>query len=385
VKHSELDRVINDLRPAKVDELADAAHRRRPDAALVRARAGAPTDPRPLRTRPVRRRALTAGAATTVIVAALAAALIAAGVVPGARPAARTGASGSRALLLASARTAARQPATHGTCWYSRTRMWQDLPASPKPGPGVPELAGRHARHTYAATTASSAESWDCTRPGGTLMRFRRHGPLDIRTTFPTAEDEAAWRAAGSPPLQVNGGTTISKPSTATYDQGAHLVDPVIGSHEIPWKAVPELPATRSGLDAYLRKLWKHDREGGANGYRAPADYGLYVFESTRDLLRAPTTPGTRAALYRILADCPAVHVTGRTTDREGRTGVAVTAQTPDGVVTRMVIDPATARLLDSEDLPGDRPGTPGAHAARDYVAIEGQGWVNTIGAIPAP
>lgn len=40
MKHDELDRVVNALRPATVDELADAAYERRPDAALVRARAG---------------------------------------------------------------------------------------------------------------------------------------------------------------------------------------------------------------------------------------------------------------------------------------------------------------------------------------------------------
>ncbi|WP_235037088.1 hypothetical protein [Actinomadura sp. K4S16] len=98
----------------------------------------------------------------------------------------------------------------------------------------------------------------------------------------------------------------------------------------------------------------------------------------------APTTPGTRAALYRILADYPSVHVTGRTSDRKGRPGVAITAQNPDGVIERLVIDPATARLLDHETRPGNRPGTPGAHAVSGHGATERQGWVNKIGDIPA-
>jgi hypothetical protein len=53
-------------------------------------------------------------------------------------------------------------------------------------------------------------------------------------------------------------------------------------------------------------------------------------------------------------------------------------------VITQLVIDPATAQLLDRESRPGDRPGTPGEHAADEYLAIERQGWVNRIGAVPA-
>jgi hypothetical protein len=64
---------------------------------------------------------------------------------------------------------------------------------------------------------------------------------------------------------------------------------------------------------------------------------------------------------------------------------VAITAQTPDGVVTQLVVDPATAQLLDREHRPGGPAGTPGAHGVRDYLAIERQGWVNRIGVVPAP
>src|SRR5262249_37584577 len=154
--------------------------------------------------------------------------------------------------------------------------------------------------------------------------------------------------------------------------------------HEIEWTTIATLPATKSGLDRYLRTLWQQDRKGGANGYVAPADFGMYVFESAAGLLGAPTTPGTRAALYRILADYPSVHVTGQTSDREGRSGVAVTAQTPDGVLERLVIDPATAQLLDWETRPGNRAGTPGAHAESAHRATERQGWVNKLGSVPS-
>ncbi|MES9536679.1 CU044_5270 family protein [Actinomadura sp. NPDC000600] len=391
MNNDELAGVINALKPAMVAELADAAYARRPDMAQVRARAGASTvNPRLVRERrPARRLALATGA--TAVVASTA--VLAAGALSGGHGGGtgQNGTSSTRTFLLASAQTAAKQPATHGACWYTRTRGWQYLMPF-KPGPGKPTPAGKP--RTFQAQIASSSENWVCTQPGGTGMRFRTHGPLDIQVSFPTKKDEAAWKAAGAPPLMLNGGgTTASKPSTVTYDKPthkayeykvSHLVNPDIGSHEIEWTAIATLPATKSGLESYLRKLWQQDRKGGANGYVAPADFGMYVFESAADLLMAPTTPGTRAALYRILADYPSVHVTGRTSDRKGRPGVAITAQNPDGVIERLVIDPATARLLDHETRPGNRPGTPGAHAVSGHGATERQGWVNKIGDIPA-
>ncbi|MQY07181.1 hypothetical protein [Actinomadura macrotermitis] len=376
MKNDELDRVIDGLKPALVAELADAAYARRPELAQIQARASTVQ-----RRRPVRLLALAAGA--TAVAAALAV---------NALPSnpRQNGTIDTRTFLLSSAETAAKQPATHGTCWYSRTRMWQDLMPF-KAGPGLPTPAGK--RRTFQAQTASSAENWVCTRSGGTGMRFRMHGPLDITATFPTKKDEAAWKAAGSPPLDINGGTTASKPATITYDKptgkeykykASHLVNPSIGSHEIEWTTIATLPATKSGLEGYLRKLWQQDRKGGANGYVAPADFGRYVFVSAWDLFMAPTTPGTRAALYRILADSPSVHVTGQIKDRLGRTGMAVTAQGVDGV--RLVVDPATARFLAFEQLSSDPdPQTGRGPQVGDYYAFERQGWVNKIGAVPTP
>jgi hypothetical protein len=391
VKNDELNSVINALKPAMVDELADAAYERRPDAALVRARAGTSVPSLRLvwERRPVRRLAFAIGATAVVTATAVLAAVTLSGGNQGTRDGgtARNGATGrneaidTRAFLLASAETVAKRPPTHGTCWYTRTRMWQDLmPLPAKPGPGVPVPADKRHRRTFQARTASSTEDWRCSLPGGTGMRFRTHLPLDIQVTFPTKKDEAAWRAAGSPSLDVNGGTTASKPFTTTYDKGSHLVNPVIGSHEIEWKTIAKLAATRSGLESYLRRLWQEDRKGGAHGYTAPADFCQYVFVSAWDLFMAPTTPGTRAALYRILADCPSVHVTGRISDREGRSGVAITAH---GTDVRLVVDPATAQLLDYEQLPSSTAATKRAGGG-EYLAFERQGWVNRIGAVPA-
>ncbi|MFD0687873.1 CU044_5270 family protein [Actinomadura fibrosa] len=368
MKHSELDDVLTALKPATIDDLADAARARHPATEIVRA---APRPPlhtrRRNRKRPILLLAAT-GAATAVAVTAV----LASGTLSGGRPKSHDRAApppDTRTFLLASAETIAKQPASKGNCWYSRTRMWQDfLPYKKAHGVPIPKTGPK----AYKARTASSTEEWACTLPGGTGMRFRTHLPLDVKVTFPTKKDEAAWRAAGSPPLDVNGGTTATKPFTTTYDKGSHLVNPLIGSHEIEWRTLPKLPATERALETHLRKLWKEDLAGGAHGYRAPADFCQYVFVSAWDLFMSPTTPGTRAALYRILAGCPSVRVTGKVKDREGRPGVAIAA----GDV-RLVVDPATAQLLVFEQDTGP--------TATEYLAFERQGWVNKLGALPTP
>ncbi|MGI5208121.1 hypothetical protein ACQEU6_41935 [Spirillospora sp. CA-108201] len=378
MKQDELDNLIVALKPAAVAELADDAYARRPDAARVRASAGASTvNGRvvPAR-RPVRRLGLAAAGVTAVAAAAagLAVALPSDG--PGDGPGAgRDGTLDTRTFLLASANTAAKQPATSGACWYKRTRMWQDILPF-KPGPGVPTPKGEPQK--FQARTASSVEDWACAQ-SGTGMRLGTNGPLDIKVTFPTGKDEAAWKAAGSPPLEVNDGTTVSQPRMVTYRKGSHLVNPSIGSHEIEWKTIAKLPATDGALESHLRKLWQQDRRGGAHGYTAPADFGEYVFVSAWDLFMAPTTPGTRAALYRILARTPSVRVTGQIKDRLGRPGVAITAR---GTSVRLVVDRKSAQLLDFEDRSSAVPGKP---AGSEYLAFESQGWVNKIGAVPAP
>ncbi|MFD0857050.1 hypothetical protein ACFQ07_32875, partial [Actinomadura adrarensis] len=284
----------------------------------------------------------------------------------------RSAALDTRAFLLSSADTAAKQPATSGTCWYTRMRRWENVMPF-KVDRDAPTPISRDARPTFRATTASTMEDWKCTRPDTTRMRFRTHGPLDVRVTFPTEQDKAAWRAAGSPELVPGDG-----PSTTTYDRGSHLVNPVIGSHEIEWKTIADLPATKHELDRHLRKLWREDLDGGAHGYAAARDFCQYVFVSAWDLFGVPTTPDTRSSLYRILADCPSIRATEGVRDRMGRPGVALTY---DGV--RLTVDPDTAQLLVFEQLP--TADGRGRHAATEYVAYERHGWVNKIGAVPGP
>src|SRR5262249_18653626 len=81
LKHNQLNSMTNALKPAMVDELANAAYERRPDTSLVRARTGTAPVSRGLvpGRRPVRRLAFATGA--TAVVAATA--VLATGVLSG--------------------------------------------------------------------------------------------------------------------------------------------------------------------------------------------------------------------------------------------------------------------------------------------------------------
>ncbi|MCO5972943.1 hypothetical protein [Actinoallomurus soli] len=388
MNNDDLDRTITALRPVAVDRLAGAAYERRRDPLLVRADGEDVRTARLTPARPRRRLAVVAGAAVAAAALVVASSSLPgkdrSGEATGNGPKPYHGTLDARTFLLASAETAAKQPATRGTCWYSRTRMWLDVergdPAGAKPQPShLPRSIKPYTGPVYRAQTASTMEDWKCVQPGTATMRFRTRWPLDVRVTFPSKKDEAAWRAAGSPALEINGGTTRTKPSTVTYEKGSHLVNPDIGSHEIEWRTIPRLPATKSGLETYLRRLWKEDRSHGAHGYTAPADFGEYVFVSAWDLFMAPTTPGTRAALYQVLADSPSVHITGRVTDREGRPGVVIATDRAD---VRLTVDPRTAELLDYQEVQPARPGGP-ADGGGMYRSFEHQGWVDKIGARP--
>ncbi|MFC4908901.1 hypothetical protein [Actinomadura gamaensis] len=363
MKNDQVTQVINALKPT-VDELADAAFERRPDPSAIRARAEV-SAPSVARTRrPVRKAGFALGAVAALTAAGVAVAVMLPGGdhAPGTTP--HTAALDARTVLLASADTAAKQPTTHGTCWYSRTRSFEEYrPLTAAESRAKPDFKPL----PYRASVASSSDHWICADPGAKKLRMQSRLPLDIRVTFPSKKDEAAYRKAGSPPLDVNGGTTATKPFTARYGDTSHEVNPLIGSHEIEWRAVPNLPATRQQLDSYLRKLWQQDRRGGAHGYTAPADYCRYVFVTAWDLFMAPTSAGTRSSLYRIMAGCPSIRATGRVTDALGRPGVGLKV----GDV-RLVVDPATAQLLDFQEN------------ASTHTAYEKQGWVDAIGALPA-
>jgi hypothetical protein len=97
---------------------------------------------------------------------------------------------------------------------------------------------------------------------------------------------------------------------------------------------------------------------------------------TAQDLLAGPITPGTRAALYRVLAGQDGVRPDGAVTDPFGRRGVAVSMAGPAGRI-RLIIDPGTAALPAYQSFVED---DGAAGLSRTYQAT---GRVGALGARP--
>ena len=114
-----------------------------------------------------------------------------------------------------------------------------------------------------------------------------------------------------------------------------------------------------------------------------PADtFATYLWQTGADLLTAPITPGTRAALFRVLAEQHGLTATSQVSDAVGRRGVAVSLTAPGDASTRgdveyrMIIDPGTAELLQIE-VRDRRP------VALLTQTFERMGWVDRLGQQP--
>lgn len=83
-----------------------------------------------------------------------------------------------------------------------------------------------------------------------------------------------------------------------------------------------------------------------------PASYAEYVFQVAGALLTGPVTPGTKAAVYGLLAKQPGLTAAEKITDPLGRVGTAI----GNGSMGYLVINPATADVLDLTSAPV-RPG----------------------------
>src|SRR5690606_1410088 len=93
-------------------------------------------------------------------------------------------------------------------------------------------------------------------------------------------------------------------------------------------------------------------------------EFDLYLWQTTVDLMTAPTTPGTRAAVFRVLADQPGIVSEGEVEDAAGRTGVGLAVKSDDGYRFRLVVAEDTAELL-------------------EYTVSEQGGWTDELGKRP--
>ena len=371
------DRTFARLKPDKLDELAEAGYRRRRDGDLARAFAEARTETRPRRA-PARRPVflLAAGATAAVTAGAVA---VSTGVLTGTPPAqvpspgtpqVATGEAGAsptatidaRTFLLAAADTALREQPGSGSYWYVRQRttsptgywpkeFWdgvaklqrQEQAEIDRTGAKDDELVAINEKYNkklaelresiypdgppFTAYVVETEELWRAKRAGGT-NRTKHTGR---KVVFPTPQDEAEWRRLGSPKLLQDRSQSVDDTLPRPLS---------ISNMDITLQNVGDLPTSKKALAARLRAAFD----------RLPDDdkeFDLYLWQTAVDLMTAPASPGTRAAVFRILADQPGIRSGGEVKDAAGREGVSVAVDSDDGYEFRLVVDEDTAELLE--------------------------------------
>lgn len=248
-----------------------------------------------------------AGVAAGVVALAIALPTI----LPGGSPGGAGSAEAAR-VLRRIAVVAADQPAPPpigpGQYLYSKTR-----------GAGTSLYVPGNGLANFSFTESSAAEAW--IGPDGS----GRNVSTPVEVSFPSAQDRAAWIAAGSPDLGV--------------DESA---DQYFGPGELYFLDGSKLPTDPQELLALIEK---REIVGGP-----PGDWETFAIVG--DLLRPGTyaPPALRAALYEVVANLPEVEYLGRVKDTAGRPGLAV-ASTHDGIRTVMIFDPGTAQLLGKEEV----------------------------------
>ena len=367
----ELLRLVTDLRPAQLDELADDSYARRRDHDL--ARTATRPSPRPS---PARRRRLVAGygrpsryllpsGIAVTAAAAAAAALVISGVVPAGHPRPVASTADAQHFLKASGAIAAQVPATTGTYWYLKQRSFE------------PSLTAE--QKSYGAIVATTSETWYG------QIHDRETGNEDVRVSFASAADEARWEAAGSPALSTDGQPFGS--TKARTDYFLKIFFPIPGDFQaLTLHQMQRLPATVTGLRALILRLWNGpDETYLKQGTRASArpTYNKFLASWAEVILAGPTAPGTRAAIYQILAGQPGLNIIRPVTDPLGRTGVAVTETISRGESYYLVIDPQTAQLLAITTHPV-RADSVISTAQGGVTVFEETGWTGKIG-VPPP
>jgi hypothetical protein len=378
---NEVDEVVAGLEPAMLNSLAEDGYRRnrRDDLSMIAAgqhRASSRARTNSLKAFKGRRPVLVGGIAAVGTAAAVAAGVafpggktqspihVAASAASPTRTAPSPGPSVStpsaRAVLLASATVAARSPATSGTYWYVRERDFETA---------IARVVGPKRKLSFfGATYAETEESWASQNQVRTIV------DENLVFSFASAADRARWVAAGKPPLSSAAGLGPSGPVTSNDSMTTHWG---VGNYQFSLAGIRTLPTTANALGKTLRNMWAHepDKEG-AVGFPDPT-YAQYLVAWADSLLTAPSLPGTRAAIYRLLAEEPGLSIVPGVTDPLGRVGVAI----GDGGGDYLIIQPSTAELL---AYTSHSVRAKSAMAASDGVSVyELFGWSKQLGVRP--
>jgi hypothetical protein len=380
--------VVSDLRPAGLDRLAEDTYARRRAGDLARVLgesvgvaddAGAITFAGTARARILAPRVLvTAGAG--IAAAAVAAAMLIASPVhghPAQGPAWASGvpaggANSSHAVLLTAAHVAAAQRAATGTYWYVKERDFEPTAVVVYAGKSRPKggkVAGKESG--YGASFAATQETWTGASRTRTIVNE------NLVYGFASAAGKKKWEAAGSPKLaNPAGGSGRTGPVTSNYPFGGYSYN--IGAIKVDLATAGKLPTTPGKLGELLHRAWKgltEQQRAATVGFANPS-YAQYLFQVAGALLTGPVTPGTRSAVYGLLAKQSGLTVAANVTDPLGRTGTAI----GDGTGDFLIISPSTAQVLDMTTYPV-RAGTTISGKLDGTEAYLSMGWTDGLGA----
>jgi hypothetical protein len=314
----------------------------------------------------------------------------------------------TRTVLLAVAKVAAEEPIGAGQVWYSRVRTTQLVQVDPDTYTTAlkmlldertarrEELKGKPAelkayekeftkkaaklkstQLSYEATKAETTETWRSLK--GTASRVISN--QDVKIAFTSPEDEAKWKRSGSPQLSGD-----DKPRTAEEkgtpssgaDSGAERIVSIVNP-SMTWSNLSKLPKDKEGLKAKLTALYAE-----SPAKRDGDDFAGYLSSTAWDLLIAPIAPGTRSAMFQVLADSASgLRSQAGMTDGLGRTGVALDTLGPDdagkpGRITyRLIFDERTGGVLELNVIEKGKP-TPLLRQT-----FESPGYVDKLGDTP--
>jgi len=379
-------RVVADLRPALLDQLAEDAYGRNRrgdlDAASAESR-GRPMSALGLCSvpaRPHRRRKLFTAGLAALAAGATAAALVFA--VPreaprearpkpaGATPHAsattvhppNAGPATAREVLLTAAAHVLASRAT-GAYWRVQVVSGTIWPGGTK-------------AHPYDISVATGYDQWNPKSPGQKEVEIARQ----LGTRPATAADAAAWRAAGSPTTwrggqfsYHNNDLTLGAPwggnlwpevaTTAAQSRNASstVSDGTIGYIEgdeagLNAAQFGQIPARPKAVAALLRRYAKQT-PCGQHPSSGCATVDQIVWLEALYLLEDPVSAQVRSATFKVMASLPGVRLLGPMTDPLGRSGYGIAAgpQAPGNQdynpVKAVVIDPATGSLLATEEI----------------------------------
>lgn len=155
----------------------------------------------------------------------------------------------------------------------------------------------------------------------------------------------------------VDGAVGVNGPLiTGGHSQAVHFAQPIfyIGGEAMSVESMRELPTDPVALrDLIVADLAKYREEQVATGAGEGQPYypDSELWSTVTSMMRLPTSPELRQALFQVAAGMPAIDFIGAQTDSQGREGVALRYSNEyldDGWYETLLVDPQSGAVLES-------------------------------------